>query len=222
LALLLAGCGVEGSGRLLTLHPTVPEFSRLAVGGGLRVKAVLGPQSVALTLDDNLFRELEIEVVDDQLQVEPRPGVSIEPSAGSELAVSSPVLTGVELSGGCEGTAEVSPRSEQDFALSGASVLEVMNVSADTVWVALSGSSQLRLAGCAAEMDAALSGSSGLDSRVIASTVAVDLSGSSSGTLFAGRTVSGQLSGSSQLVVNGSPTRRDLATSGSSSVRFVE
>jgi hypothetical protein len=216
----LFGCGVEGNGRLVSDARDTPEFTRIAVGGGLHVEATIGPQRVELTIDENLLRYVDTVVVDGELRVETRDGYNLDPSDGAGVVIASPVLTGVGLSGGCQGSAEVSPSEHQVFKLSGASELTVPNVDAQFLDVELSGSSDLNLTGHTEELDAHESGTSSLESQVTAATVTIEMSGASDTKLHASQSVTGHLSGASHLVVSGSPTMREIETSGLSWVRF--
>ena len=106
-----------------------------------------------------------------------------------------------------------------DVEISGASAVKGALDADGNAVMNLSGASTVELAGSAQDLDVEASGASQV--RLGGFTVRnarVNLSGASQGTVNAGGTLSGTLSGASHLGYRGNPTLGDINTSGGSSV----
>ncbi|NTX63301.1 DUF2807 domain-containing protein [Myxococcus sp. CA051A] len=139
----------------------VPDFESLAVGHGIKAQVKVGPKSVRVEGPSELLSRLRLVVKDGQLttQVE-RDGLFSQFQGGKvRLYVSNPHLDGVDVSGGGNVEAEVSPSGDEFSAeASGGAALTVRGVDTKKVEVEASGGAAVNLAGRAQELDIEASG----------------------------------------------------------------
>lgn len=219
---LLAACGYEqGSGRVVEEARSVAAFKHLAVSDNILAEVTLGAPSVKIKTDDNLMSLVETVIEGETLRVRLNTLAYVRASSGIRAIVVVPELLSVSASGASQVTAIASPADNWSLDASGASQITVTGVAAKTVNAKASGSSQLTISGNATELVAKASGAS----RVMASglpveSVTIDGSGGSRFEVSATRSATGHLSGGSNATVTGSPTVRDISTSGGSAVTW--
>lgn len=97
---LLAGCnwvGIHGNGNIVTDQRTITDFSEIAASGGMKIEWHSGPPSLSITTDQNLLQYIESRVSDFKLRLRIREHV--RPSQHILVTISSPKLSGADLSG---------------------------------------------------------------------------------------------------------------------------
>ena len=100
LVLLSAGCdwrGVRGNGTIKTEQRPVGPFTRIEAGGFYDIQWQPGSPSFSLTTDENLLSHIETRMNGSVLKIETHG--QIAPTHGVTVVITSPSLTGAELSG---------------------------------------------------------------------------------------------------------------------------
>ncbi|MFC1969722.1 head GIN domain-containing protein [Chloroflexota bacterium] len=241
---LLAGCireGVPGSGNLVTQEFEFSDFTRVEVGSAFEVEIVQADSfRVSVTADDNLFEHIQVSKQGETLKI----GLKLVPLrplfSTLKAEITMPQIRGLDLSGATRGTVSGFSSTENlDTEVSGASSLDMTDMSAGDVEFELSGASRARgditaggdarfnlsgassvqLQGSASDLVIAASGASRveLDNFPVASAD-VKLSGASGATVNLDGRLDANLSGASRLSYIGEPTMGDIDTSGGSSV----
>ena len=243
-ALLGVGCGgvVVGSGHLVTKGYDLEGFTRLDVSDSFEVEVTCSdPQSVELTLDDNLVDEVDVRVEGETLSIDLK-GTTAYERTTQRAKITLPELAEVVLSGASKASVQgFSSSGDLELVLSGASSLVLTDVAAGDakldvsgaskvngavgvgdVQMDVSGASTVDLAGSGAEASLEASGASSLQLGDLAlESAGVHLSGSSTATLDVAGTLDADLSGASILRLRGSPSLREIETAGSSEIRSV-
>lgn len=215
LALLLAlagtaaGCGIQGSGRLIAEERPVAAFSSIAVTGEADVHLVAGKGNVTVTTDDNLLPYVEVVVSGSELRVGTRDGVNLSPTHGVEVEVplAGPV-SALRISGsGSIASGLPGPLTGDALSLgiSGSGSLD-LPVQVTTLTLDVSGSGSARLRGSAGSTRCDASGSGSVQAYDLQSKAAtVHLSGSGSVELSITDQLEAHLSGSGSIHYRGSP-----------------
>jgi hypothetical protein len=213
------GFGVRGSGSDNTERRTVPAFEAVSVGGDFDVRIQVGPErSVVITGDDNLLPLVRTEVRDGTLHIEAIR--SFRSSRGIRLAVASPRLRAVSISG--SGDVEARGFREEAFeaAISGSGDL-LASGDARTLEVSVSGSGNAEFSGSADQLLAAVSGSGNVDARRVPARLArVQVAGSGDAWISVAEDLQATVSGSGNVGYLGEP-RVTKRVSGSGSVERV-
>ena len=242
LVLLVPGCFgfLTGSGNLETQEFDYSNFTRVEVGNAFEVKIVQSSSfSINITADDNIFDYINVSKSGETLRIWLRSGYNYS-NYTARAEVTMPELYGLELSGATNGTIG-GFSSSHDFILelSGASSLDIKNMTAGNIRFDLSGASSLIdnitasgdarfeisgassvvLSGSAGDLNADASGAShlGLDDFPV-HNANVEFSGASSGTVNLDGTLNADLSGASHLYYIGEPNLGDVDISGGSSI----
>ena len=194
--------GTPGSGNLATESRPVSGFTGVSVGGaGHLIVEQTGVESLEITAEDNLLPLIRSEVVNGTLVLGFTPGTNVQSSHQVLYRLTVRDLVGLEASG--------------------ASRVEIPNLTTSHLGTVLSGASELTAGGVAGNHARVLSGASrceapDLQSRVVTAT----LSGASYALVRVSDTLTTVASGGSSLEYYGSPiTVVDL--SGGSTVRRV-
>lgn len=218
----LWGCTVEiGSGRLSTESRELDSFNRIAIHSGIRAEQTLGPQSFALTTDDNLLKVVETWVADRVLNVRVRPDVVISSTNGVRAVIASEELTGIEATGGSQVMGAATEADQWRLEASGGSQVTVTGIVAARSNANASGGSRITAGGVTTELTAEASGGSKLlFDGLAAQDVTLEGSGGSQLEVRASGSVRGDLSGGSQAFVSGSPVVREVNVSGGSQVEY--
>jgi hypothetical protein len=176
---------------------SVPTFTSVAVGDGIRLRATIGaPQTVAVNAPDEILPLIETAVADATLRV--RAVGAFRTAEPVEVSVVAPQLEGIALSGGSPG--------------------EVAGLDQPSLAVSLSGGARLTAIGIVEDLQAQLSGGAqGLFGELPNARAAVSVSGGSQVDLRTSEQVFGSASGGSMLNVTGEPELQ-VVTSGASQV----
>jgi len=235
------GGRVPGSGNLVTQEFEFSDFTRVEVGSAFQVEIVQADSyRVSVTADDNLFEYIQVSKVGETLKI----GLKLLPMrplfTTLRAEISMPQIYDLNLSGATRGTVSGFSSTENlDIELSGASSLNLAEMSAGDVEFELSGASRVSgdiTAGGDARLDLSgassvqLQGSAGdlvidasgasrveLDNFPVASAD-VKLSGASGATVNLDGRLDADLSGASRLRYIGEPTMGDIDTSGGSTL----
>jgi len=242
---LLMGCScpvgvVEGSGNLSTQEVDFSGFTRVDVGYAFEVEILQSDSySVNITADDNLFDDhIRVSQAGETLKIGLRPGYNYQ-SVTLRAEITMPDLYGLELSGATHGTAQGFNSSHHFILkLSGASSLDMVDMSVGDIDFDISGASSVTGNITAGDSDFQVSGASHVQLQGSASDIAIDasgashvelaafpvnnadveLSGASHGTVNLDGILNADLSGGSHLTYLGTPTMGDIDISGGSSI----
>lgn len=232
-AVAVSGCqwitkALIGNGVSVETQIEAGEFSAISVPSFIDVyyTQTTGEQSITLTCDENLTEYFIIEVEDGVLEVRNKPAPIICPKTKTFLAVSSPVLNQVKLSGSgnfkitsplqVDGDFSLKLSGSGDFDAAGA--IQCVDFAAST-----SGSGDAEIKSIIATLASFKSSGSGdLESRgVTAEEITITLSGSGDCELQCNDagTIDAKLSGSGDAILSGS-ARAIVNISDSGSGRF--
>jgi len=240
----LAGCNVDrivGSSNIITKDYDFTDFKNIEVSNAFEVDIVRADSySVSITLNDNLFENLDISRSGDTLRIRMQPFTSFIHST-LKASISLPDLSLLRLSGATHGTV-TGFNSDNPFRLyvSGASSLETndLKTKADTT-IEISGASRISGSLETGTGDFDISGASYIELNGSSSDVSVVVSGASRAKLSnfslvnaslevssassADIAVSGLLdvdvSGASRLTYTGNPQLGHVDVSGASTLK---
>jgi hypothetical protein len=206
----------SGNGNVKEEQRSVSDFHGIQIGGGFKAEVTIGPKtSVKVFADENLLPRISTEVRDGDLVVSMNRGESIHTSSGLRLVIVTPHFDRAHASGGSTIEAEASRADSFESHSSGGSTINVKGVDADNVTIHASGAARVALEGKAKSVNISMSGGSNVDVEKLKTASAnVHGSGGARARLTAGSEVAASLSGGTTLHVLGSPSKRDIKTSG--------
>lgn len=230
-----------GSANLVTKDMEFSDFTEVEVGWAFDIEIIESTSySVIITADkyvevsldgqDEYERKLTFDYIQvsrtgDVLSIGLKQGYNYRSAnllrpLTLRAEVAMPDLYRLKLSGASHGTAEGFSFSHQfNLSLSGASSLDMADLSAGNVTIDLSGASNLDVEGEADNLFITASGASRLElSDFPVHNAHVVLSGASHATINLDGKLDGDASGGSQLKYLGNPTTVDVNTSGGSTV----
>lgn len=208
--LMLTGCwgGISigprptiiGSGRVVEQAREVAGFTSISVGSALVVDVSFDDvQAVTVSGDDNLVTLVQTEVK----------GATLEVFCNASRRTSNPLLVKVTV-----------PYLDA-IDVHGASRVTAHDLQGGSLSVKLSGASQLTVTGRVDEIDAQLSGASGLKAAELVSQYAtVRASGASNAKLHTTESIVAKASGASNVVIRGSPPVVKQQSSGASNIKI--
>jgi hypothetical protein len=234
------GCAViNGSGDLETREMDYTDFTKLEVDYAFDAQITQADSFlVSITIDDNLYEYLDISQSGDTLRITMKPGY-VYTQATQRAVIHLPDLERLELSGASRAdVSDFTSSHELDIDISGASQMNISEVSSGEVSLEVSGASEVNGSFTMTDAVFELSGASSISLEGTAGdiyldssgasmtnladfTVAdarVDLSGASMATVNASGRLSGELSGASDLKYAGDPTIGEISASEGSSV----
>ncbi len=191
--------GIAGSGKIINENREVSDFKAIEVGGVFQVEITAQKDfSVEIQTDDNLLPLIKTEVEDGVLKIE----------TTEKFNSKSPIIV------------KVSAPNIEELEVSGASKVNLNNLSNNSLNVNASGASKVTIAGATKELTIDVSGASKIDAENLKSeNASVEASGASS----VGLTVSGDLksraSGASSIRYSGNPKNAENKSLGASSVK---
>ena len=238
---LLVGCVegvVKGSGNLDTQEFNFSDFTHVEVGSAFEVEIVQSDSySVSVTADDNLFDYILVSKQGTTLKIRLKTAQYIATTTRAEISM--PQLHSLELSGATHSTVSGFSSTESlDVELSGASSLDLAEMSAGDVEFDVSGASKVtgdikasdvkfdlsgastaQLEGSASDLVIKASGASRVELAGFAVNNAdINFSGASTGTVNLDGRLDADLSGASKLSYIGEPTMGTINTSGGSTL----
>ena len=231
-----------GSVNLVTEEMEFSDFTSVEAGNAFEVEITQSSSySVDITADeyvqvsrtgeDEYERELTFDYIQvskagDTLTIGLKSGYNYRSShllrpLTLRAEITMPDLYGLDFSGATHGTVEgFSFFHEFNLSLSGASFLDIVDLSAGNVTIDLSGASNLNGKGVADDLLISASGASRLElSDFPVHNVNVVLSGASHATINLDGRLDANLSGASHVRYIGDPTMGNIQTSGDSTVK---
>jgi hypothetical protein len=222
--LVVSGVGrsVTGSGNLVTLEPTIQDFSRVEFSNAFQAEVTQGESySVVITVDDNLEQYLEVSQDGDTLKVGLEKGLMLSlRNTTMQARITMPELTGVGGSGATQiGLAGFESGKDLAIDVSGASTVRGQ-IDAGDLFADISGASRLELTGQGQDGRIVVSGASQANlSDFALQNVDVEASGASRAEVDASGRLDAEASGASTVLYSGDPTLGRIQTSGASNVR---
>ena len=238
---LLVGCGgvLTGSGNLETKQFNFSDFNKVEVGSAFQFEIVQSTSyGVSITADDNLFEHINVSKSGETLKIDLKM-ISLHWPVTLKAAVSMPQLRGLDISGASKGNVSgFSSEDNLDVEVSGASSLELLDISAGDIELNVSGASKVTGDLSAGNVDFDISGASTVQLEGSASNIVADasgashaklgglavnnadisLGGASTGTVNLSGRLDADLSGASKLGYIGEPTMGTINTSGASTL----
>ena len=187
LVLLSAGCdwrGVHGNGTIKTEQRPVGPFTRIEAGGFYDIQWQPGLPSFSLTTDENLLSHIETRMNGSVLKIETHG--QIAPTHGVTVIITSPSLTGAELSGALK--------------------LKATQLSGDRFALDTSGATKVALAGRANRLIASLTGASKLNAeRLQTQDVEISVTGAGKADVNATNSLRAAITGAGRVSYGGNP-----------------
>lgn len=261
LALCLSACVsqaklVKGNGHIVTREIPVEAFDQIHVGGGFSNSGLMGGNNMkerpefrysqeskkvlVVTVDENLFQELDIQVQNGELFVRTKDKVRISPSrfiveggsdrlsevsvAGSTRFSCLTPFEGDQLDLSVSGSGHIDfPQStrltEADLSVSGSGLVSLGQLACERVDGHVSGSGCVRLKGEGQEADYSVSGSGKVDGFGYHAKIGGgSVSGSGSIEIYADKELNLSVSGSGKIRYDG-PANVRQSKSGSGSIQ---
>lgn len=182
-----SGNSTDGNGKIISQTREVKTFDKVKVSGGLNVLAATGrTQKVTVTTDSNLMADIETNVKDKTLYIQPKNTMNLRGSKTPVVTIRSKVLKEIDTSGAVK--------------------LHVTNLMADEFKVKSSGSSDIFLRGEVSNLDIHTSGSANVNSvQLSAKDVDVKISGAGNVKVNAKEKLDVKISGSGKIEYSGDP-----------------
>ena len=238
---LLVSCGgvLTGSGKLKTQEYDFSDFDKVEISSAFEFEINQSSSySVSVTADDNVIEHVRVSKDGQTLKI----GLGTIPRLGPvtlEAVVTIPQLRGLDISGASHGTVSGFSSTENlDIDLSGASSLDLVDISAGDAKFDISGArkitgdlttgdaefdvsgaSTVQLEGSAGDIVVEASGASRVKlAGFTVNNANVNLGGASTGTVNLVGRLDANLSGASKLEYIGEPTMGTINTSGASTL----
>jgi len=243
---IVSGCNVTGSGKVIEEEKDFTDFSRVDVGSAFEVEIVKANSfSVKISADESLIDYVVVSKEADTLKINLKPHhIFTDFTLGKKTLkaeITMPALRGLEVSGATETTISGFAASENfilevsgasslkmddievgnaDFDVSGASDV-TGSMKATNVVFKVSGASTVKLTGSASNLVLDTSGASNADLTEfpLAEDADVKLSGASKATVNLKGTLDCNVSAASSLFFLGNPTMGDVEVSGASTIK---
>jgi hypothetical protein len=220
---IFPGAIIHGSEDTVTASSSASDFTAVSVENACEATITRGDvYSVTVEINENIESHLNIENVNRTLYVTLDDG-HVYNNLKFKVTITMPELAEVEGSGASEITVSGFDAATGLLAdLSGASEL-AGNLDCGDVTLRLSGASTVELSGSGADVACEASGASEVDMRDFSCEDAyMNLSGASTMRVNAAGTISGDLSGASEVYYYGSPTVGSFDKSGASEVKRAD
>jgi putative autotransporter adhesin-like protein len=201
IALFLSGCwwpGIRGNGHIVTDKRPVTEFSDIQGEGSFEIEWHSGPPSLSITTDENLVPDVHSRVDGKTLRLDSRE--RIWPTHGIKVAVTTPALTGVSITGAVRLTAT--------------------QVTGPKFYLETTGASRVTLDGSVDELLADMTGATKLMAAELHTKNArISSSGASKAEVYASETLRVEISGAGKVTYYGHPKKVEREISGAGSIR---
>ena len=190
---------IEGSGDMETRTLDLKEFDAINVGGAFELDITLGDeQKVIMTIDDNLWDNLEVEVSGSTLEIGWDKSCSPEGDCRVEIVV----------------------RKLEEVDIHGAAEVEIRNFHGDSFSFDVSGAAELEMDGTVDKLEINVSGAGDIDTRDLkAKSVHVSVSGAGEARVYASESFNGRVSGVGSIDYWGDPDHQKTRVSGIGNIR---
>lgn len=209
---------INGNGDLQTESRVASGFEEVHSAGDFQVTVFPAQAySVEVSAESNLLPYIETDVVGNKLRIRTRGIYSLRNHLPIQIAVGTPVLAGVNLSG--SGSVKTGSFESDNFSatVSGSGNID-SQISTGQAKAAVSGSGTVYLHGNATSGDFVISGSGKIKSYdLLQNSCVITISGSGDAFVNASETLSANISGSGRVYYVGNPTIH-TSISGSGSV----
>ncbi len=202
--------GARGSGEMKTVSRDVSGFTRLALGSIGELTLVQGDEeSLVIEAEDNILPLITSVVRDDTLFIGlDETGLSnVIPTKDIKYRLTMKEITGLEVSGAADITAQTVTAGELEIKSSGAGTMKIGNLTANRLKVEVSGAGNVEIeSGVVPVQEIHISGagsfaSSGVESR----EAKVDISGAGNATMWVKEKLEVEMSGAGNLEYYGTP-----------------
>lgn len=185
---------VEGSGDAETRTLEISAFDRIDVGGAFTVNVTRGDEHmVTVTIDDNLWEYLEVDVSGGELEFDWKK--SIEPEVDATIDIVAPTL--------------------EALTIHGAADVTISDFRGDRFEFGVSGAGELEMDGEVDELEIGVSGAGEIDTRDLkANHVEISVSGAGEAKVYASESFEGRVSGVGNITCYGSPEKKKTRVSG--------
>ena len=185
---------IEGSGDMETRELDLKEFNAIDVGGAFDLEITLGDrQKVIMTIDDNLWDNLETEV------------------SGSTLEIGWDKSCSPE--GDCK--VEIVVRELKAMNIHGAAEVEITGYHGTSFEFDVSGAAELEMDGQVDNLEINVSGAGEIDTRKLkAKSVEISVSGAGEAKVYASESFEGRVSGVGSIDYWGNPQHHKAKVSG--------
>ena len=213
LALLLPACSapvVRGSGTMIEDARPVSNFDKLSLNGIGDLILTQGDQeSLRIEGEDNILGQIETKVQDGTLVIslmDPNWEETVQPTHRVVYHLSMKNVHQLELTGVGSINIGQLKTDELEILSSGVEGIDIGNLSAQTLKVALRGEGQCNLGGQVDSQEVELSGTGQYNaSKLQSQDAAVDLSGSGSASVWVEKSLTANLSGTGSVYYYGAP-----------------
>ena len=200
LIILSTGCdwkGIRGNGNIKTEARPVTAFTRVEAGGFYTLEWHPGAPSCSITTDENLLSHIKTNMEGDILKIEI--DGTISPTRGIKIAITSPSLAGVSLSGAVE--------------------LNASQISGGTFALETSGATKVTLAGKVNRLLASLTGASKLKAAdLLAEDVELSVTGAGKADVTASNLLRASITGAGKVSYGGQPKSVERKISGAGKI----
>ena len=192
------GGGEKGSGDLETRTFDLDDFDEMSVGGAFDVDVRFGDkQEVAVTIDDNLWDNLEVEVRRGRLVIEW--DESCRPDDDCHIAITVSRLKAMQIGGAAD--------------------VEIHDFDGESFEFQVSGAAELTMNGKVGDLGIKVSGAGEIDTRDLqAKHVKVRISGAGNANITATESLDAEVSGVGSIDYWGDPADKSTTVSGLGSI----
>lgn len=202
LPLVLAGCGLRGSGTPATEVRELAPFEQIDLGGAFDLVVHVQPgvtQKLEITADDNILPEVQTRVVGNELDVEFEGDHWVRPKTPIVVEIWVPSLASIDASGAVD--------------------IDVEGVFGDKFVLDMSGASDTTVRGTVGRFEVDISGAGDLDARqLVAKQVVLELSGAGEAAVSATDALDVDISGAGSVTYFGDPATLNQDISGAGSI----
>lgn len=191
--------GIEGSGKMETRTFDLDTFDKIGIGGAFDLHVSFGDQQkVEVTIDDNLWDNLEIDVKNKELELDWDKSCSPD--------------------GDCK--VEITVRNLAEVSIHGAADVDINDFDGDFFGYYLSGAGDLEMNGKVDKLEIKVSGAGSADTKDLkAKHVNISVSGAGEATVYASESIKARVSGVGEVKYYGDPEDKDTRVSGIGSIK---
>jgi hypothetical protein len=190
---------IEGSGDMETRELDFKDFDKIDIGGGFDLEITMGDeQKVTMTLDDNLWDNLEAEVHGSTLEI--GWDKNCQPDGDCTVVIVVRELKGMDIHGAAD--------------------VEIEGYRGDSFSFDVSGAAELEMDGEVDKLDINISGAGDIDTRDLkARHVEISVSGAGDAKVYASESFEGRVSGVGNIHYWGDPEHQKTKVSGLGNIK---